>query len=76
MCKRALPAAWVVESLRRTPFVVVRRGLATDQEIPVGERGVDRNQRWAAMCPLKLVKNILAPQQLLKGDHRRKRRPT
>jgi phosphoribosyl-dephospho-CoA transferase len=57
---------WVVENLQRTPFVVVRRGLATQPEIPVGVRGVDRNQRWAAMCAFNLVKNILAPPQLLK----------
>lgn len=56
---------WVGESLQRAPFVVVRRGLVTEQTIPVGVRGLDRNLRWAAMCPLKLVKNILAPPQLL-----------
>jgi len=61
----AFAAEWVVERLEKTPFVVVRRGLATEQTIPVGVRGVDRNQRWAATCPLKLVKNILAPPQLL-----------
>jgi phosphoribosyl-dephospho-CoA transferase len=61
----AFAAEWVVERLEKTPFVVVRRGLATEQTIPVGVRGVDRNQRWAAACPLKLVRNILLPPQLL-----------
>jgi phosphoribosyl-dephospho-CoA transferase len=56
---------WVPEALRRAPFVVVRRALATKQTIPVGVRGVARNQRWAAMCPFELVRNILAPGQLL-----------
>ncbi len=61
----AFASEWVSEALQRTPFVVVRRGLATEQTIPVGVRGADRNQRWAAMCPLKLIKSILAPSQLL-----------
>ncbi len=60
------PPEWVVAGLQRAPFVVVRRDLATEQMIPVGVRGVQRNQRWAAMCSLKLVKSILAPPQLLK----------
>jgi hypothetical protein len=33
---------WAEEYLRRTPFVVVRRNPATDQNIPVGFRGADR----------------------------------
>lgn len=64
-CQASAPE-WVAESLQRTPFLVVRRGLVTEQMVTVGVRGVDRNQRWAAMCPLNLVKNILAPPQLLK----------
>jgi phosphoribosyl-dephospho-CoA transferase len=63
-CHASAPK-WVGESLQRTPFVVVRRGLATEQTVPVGVRGADRNQRWAAMCPLRLVKSILTPPQLL-----------
>ncbi len=57
---------WVVKNLHRTPFVVVRRGLATWPVIPVGVRGVDRNQRWAATCAFNLVKSIRAPPQLLR----------
>jgi phosphoribosyl-dephospho-CoA transferase len=57
---------WVVNNLHRTPFVVVRRGLATWPVVPVGVRGVDRNQRWAATCAFNLVKSILAPPQLLR----------
>jgi phosphoribosyl-dephospho-CoA transferase len=63
---QASPPEWVVEDLQSTPFVVVRRGLATEETIPVGVRGVQRNRRWAAMCSLKLVKNILTPPRLLK----------
>jgi phosphoribosyl-dephospho-CoA transferase len=57
---------WVEECLRTSPFVVVRRGLATEQEIPVGIRGADRSQRWAAFCHPKWVRCILTPPQLLR----------
>ena len=56
---------WVEEDLPKIPFVVVRRGLATGQEIPIGVRGTERSQRWAAFCHPKLVKSILTPPQLL-----------
>ena len=56
---------WVEEQIRTTPFVVVRRGLATGQEIPIGVRGKERDQRWAASCHPKLVKSIITPSQLL-----------
>jgi phosphoribosyl-dephospho-CoA transferase len=59
---------WVEESLRRSPFVVVRRGRVTDQEIPVGVRGPERNQRWATFCHPKLVRSILTPPHLLAGN--------
>jgi phosphoribosyl-dephospho-CoA transferase len=56
---------WVEEDLPKSPFVVVRRGPAMGQEIPIGVRGTERNQRWAAFCHPRLVKNILTPPQLL-----------
>ena len=56
---------WVEEALRKTPYVVVRRGRATDQEIPIGVRGAERNQRWPAFCHPTSVKTILTPPQLL-----------
>jgi phosphoribosyl-dephospho-CoA transferase len=57
---------WVEEDLRKSPFVVVRRGLATEQEIPIGVRGAERHQRWAASCDPKWVKSIITPPQLLR----------
>ncbi len=56
---------WVEEDLPKSPFVVVRRGPATRREIPIGVRGMERNQRWATFCHTKLVKSILTPPQLL-----------
>jgi phosphoribosyl-dephospho-CoA transferase len=64
-CKHSSVPEWVEEQVRTTPFVVVRRGLATGQEIPIGVRGKERNQRWAASCHPKLVKSIITPSQLL-----------
>ena len=61
---RAAPQ-WVAESLRRTPFVVVRRGNATEDDIPVGVRGAHRSERWATSCPPNLVKRVLTPESLL-----------
>jgi phosphoribosyl-dephospho-CoA transferase len=56
---------WVEGQMQTTPFAVVRRGLATGHEIPIGVRGKERNQRWAAFCHPKLVKSIITPSQLL-----------
>ena len=56
---------WVEDNLRQTPFVVGRRGPVTGQEIPIGVRGTERNQRWAGFCHPKLVKSVLTPSQLL-----------
>jgi phosphoribosyl-dephospho-CoA transferase len=65
VCKHSSVPEWVEEQVRTTPFVVVRRGLATGQEIPIGVRGKERDQRWAASCHPELVKNIITPSQLL-----------
>jgi len=58
---------WVEEALRKTPFVVVRRGRTAAQEIPIGVRGAERNQRWPAFCHPTWLKSILTPPQLLTG---------
>lgn len=62
---QASAPAWAAEVLQRVPFLVVRRGQASRQTIPVGVRGTERNQRWAAECNSALVKSITTPQQLL-----------
>jgi phosphoribosyl-dephospho-CoA transferase len=56
---------WAEDALRKTPYVVVRRGRTTVQEIPIGVRGAKRNLRWAAFCHPTWVKSILTPPQLL-----------
>ena len=63
----ALRPTWVDDNLSDNPFVVVRRGLKTSQNIPVGARGSARNQRWATVCDPKFVKRVITPSQLLRG---------
>jgi phosphoribosyl-dephospho-CoA transferase len=65
LSSQASAPKWVEGELRESPFAVVRRGLATGYEIPIGVRGTGRNQRWAAFCHPKSAKNILTPPQLL-----------
>jgi phosphoribosyl-dephospho-CoA transferase len=62
---QASAPAWAAEVLQRVPFLVVRRGQASGHTVPVGVRGTERNQRWAAECNLALVKSITTPPQLL-----------
>ena len=64
LVQNSLPR-WVEEELRRTPFVVVRRGVEMELGIPVGVRGAARNERWAAFCDPKFVKRVIAPPQLI-----------
>jgi len=56
---------WVGEHLRANPFAVVRRGPVTGEHVPIGVRGAERNQRWAARCQPKLVRRVITPPQLL-----------
>jgi len=64
---------WVGERLRSIPFVVVRRGPVAGQDIAIGVRGAERNQRWAAFCDPTAVKRVITPPQLLRraGSGRR-----
>jgi phosphoribosyl-dephospho-CoA transferase len=55
---------WVAESLRDAPFVVVRRG-PTEEGLPIGVRGPQRNERWAGVCHPDIVRAIVTPQMLL-----------
>ncbi|MGW9530080.1 malonate decarboxylase holo-ACP synthase [Paenibacillus terrae] len=53
---------WVTASLRRTPFVVIRRAEpSADGCIPVGIRGTERNQREAALLDPEGVCQLVSP---------------
>ena len=54
---------WVNESLRRTPWVVVRR-VPHDSTIPVGIRGESRGQRFAAWVRPADICDHVTPQAL------------
>lgn len=61
---------WVVESLNKTPLVIVRRGHAGDGKIPVGVRGVKREQRFAGyVLSAKLhSEDIITPHSLIQNS--------
>ena len=56
---------WAEESLRAVPFAVVRRDLISATWLPIGVRGPERNQRWAASCSPRAILHVMAPCQLL-----------
>jgi phosphoribosyl-dephospho-CoA transferase len=56
--------AWVEPTLRRTPWVVVRRGYVCDGMMPVGVRGPARHQRFAAVLPIAEILDRLSPEEL------------
>jgi phosphoribosyl-dephospho-CoA transferase len=55
---------WVTDSLKRAPFVVVRRSDPVDRVIPIGIRGLLRSQRFAAYLRPESVHKRIAPEQL------------
>ncbi|MDK8641663.1 malonate decarboxylase holo-ACP synthase [Niallia taxi] len=55
---------WVTASLRSAPFVVVRRAEQTNDFIPVGIRGEQRNQRQAAILHRNGIEEIFTPYML------------
>ena len=56
--------SWVELALRRTPWVVVRRGWVRDGMIPVGVRGLTRSQRFAAFVAVNEIAERLSPEDL------------
>lgn len=55
---------WVADSLTATPWVVVRRSLSHDGDIPVGVRGHTRSQRYAMTVPISAVEAVVTPEAL------------
>jgi phosphoribosyl-dephospho-CoA transferase len=60
----SVPAS-VRRELEDTNFVVVRRGLITESWVPIGIRGRERFQRWAAWYPRYAIQEIVKPMDLL-----------
>jgi phosphoribosyl-dephospho-CoA transferase len=60
----SIPAS-VRRELEETNFVVVRRGVVTENWVPIGIRGPQRSQRWAAWYPRYAIQEIVKPMDLL-----------
>ena len=56
--------SWVEPALRRTPWVVVRRGYVSDGMMPVGVRGLTRQERFAAFLAVAEIADRLSPEDL------------
>jgi phosphoribosyl-dephospho-CoA transferase len=61
--------AWVEPALRRTPWVVIRRGYLRDGMIPVGVRGLARQERFAAVLAVAEIADRLSPEELTESRH-------
>jgi phosphoribosyl-dephospho-CoA transferase len=61
---RGVPAS-IRQELEETNFVVVRRGVITENWVPIGIRGRERSQRWAAWYPRYAIQEIVKPMDLL-----------
>lgn len=55
---------WVAEALSLGHPVVVRRALTAADEIAVGVRGVQREQRYATVMPRADIQRVVSPEQL------------
>jgi phosphoribosyl-dephospho-CoA transferase len=62
---------WVEPVLRRTPWVVVRRGRIRASGIPVGVRGRTRSQRFAAWLAVADIAERRSPEALWDGVENR-----
>jgi phosphoribosyl-dephospho-CoA transferase len=57
--------SWVNQALASCPWVVVRRVPAPEDQIAIGVRGTDRNERWSGFLHKALIERIIRPPELL-----------
>ena len=57
--------AWVGASLKRAPFVVVRRAVSVNGLIAVGIRGSTRSERFGSWLDPRYVERVVKPETLL-----------
>ena len=55
---------WVDDAIQRGDPVVVRRAAAASGKLPVGIRGTQRHQRYAAEIAVHRIKHFVKPEQL------------
>jgi phosphoribosyl-dephospho-CoA transferase len=60
---------WVEPALKRTPWVVVRRGYLRDGMVPVGVRGLARQERFAAVLAIAEIADRLSPEELTESRY-------
>ena len=58
-------SAWVKYALEASPWVVVRRDEAPEDQIAVGVRGSTRGDRWGGFIARDQVRSIVRPAELL-----------
>jgi phosphoribosyl-dephospho-CoA transferase len=68
------PPEWAPTTLRRAPFVVMRRPPPRSEALPVGVRGGARSQRAAAWVSAGAVQECITPQMLAAQHAWRQRR--
>ena len=56
--------AWVKDALAASPWVVVRRDDATEDQIAVGVRGATRGDRWGGFVARSQIRSIVRPEDL------------
>ena len=60
----AVKPEWLDAVLKACPWVVVRRAVSHGKQVPVGVRGKERAQRWAAFVNPEQIAQIVSPNQL------------
>jgi len=55
---------WVDGSIRRAPFVVLRRAHSEDDCIPIGIRGTNRDERYAAFVHVNDIVDMYTPEKI------------
>jgi phosphoribosyl-dephospho-CoA transferase len=57
--------AWVKDALASSPWVVVRRDEAPEDQIAIGVRGATRGDRWGGFVAKDQIRGIVRPEELL-----------
>ena len=55
---------WIEETLKKAPFVVVRRGEFIEGEVPIGIRGKTRDERYGTYLKRENILEVIVPQDI------------
>lgn len=68
LLRATLPSApaWLTACLGKSCHVIARRFATAEHQVPIGICGEQRNQRFAANIPRRLVRHVLTPPQVLR----------